>query len=85
MSATGAIMAKEDDAEARRARKTERRLEKLEQAIIKLVAKRLRGDETVTVSLPNAELVIDRKSGKRVHHAQMNELPHDDEEPDGDG
>jgi hypothetical protein len=87
-------MAKEADAEAKHARKTERRLEKLEKAIVKLVAKRLRGDETVKVSLPNVELVIDRKGGKRAHRAQKSELrkasgkplPPDTEaeEPNGD-
>jgi hypothetical protein len=57
-------MAKAADAEVRRARKRERRLEKLEKAIVKLVAKRLKGDEIVTVFLPNVELVIGGKGGR---------------------
>ena len=80
-------MAKEADAEVRRARKKERRLEKLEKAIVKLIAKRLKGDEIVTVFLPNVELVIGGKGGRRVHRDQNSELPPDmeDEEADGHG
>ena len=52
-----------------------------------MVAKQLKGDEIVTVFLPNVELVIGGKGGRRVHRDQKSELPPDmeDEEADGDG